>query len=163
MGGSHTGKTNQVNTKEVHTAVNNQDFSKDIKIDDVTNIRNHDIVHGSDIGGGQNTFNAILNTSTGKQIFKLQELSNNFTFSPNMSGKADLQSGEIINGTAGQITVKGDDNIFKQGNSKSDAKSDGKGSAGASSSTGEGDDAAAARALKAQMGKLMELDFVFAP
>ncbi len=74
MGGSHTGKTNQVNTNEVHTAVNNQNLSKDIKINDVTNIRNHDIVHGSDIKGGQNTFNAVLNTSTGKQIFKLQEL-----------------------------------------------------------------------------------------
>ena len=162
MGGSNTGKTNQVNTTEIHSAVNNQDLSKDIKINDVTNIRNYDIVNGNDIGGGQNTFNAILNTSTGKQIFKLQELSNNFTLAPNMSNNADLQSGEIINGTAGQVTIKGDDNIFKSGNSKSDAKSDGKGSAGASSSTG-GDDAAAARALKAQMGKLMELDFTFAP
>ena len=74
MGGSNTGKTNQVNTTEIHTAVNNQDLSKDIKINDVTNIRNHDIVHGNDIGGGENTFNAILNTSTGQQIFKLQEL-----------------------------------------------------------------------------------------
>ena len=41
MGGSNTGRTNQVNTTENHSAVNNQDFSKDIKINDITNIRNH--------------------------------------------------------------------------------------------------------------------------
>ena len=74
MGGSNTGKTNQVNTTEIHTAVNNQDLSNDIRINNVDNIRNYDIVHGNDIKGGQNTFNAILNTSTGQQIFKLMEL-----------------------------------------------------------------------------------------
>ena len=74
MAGSNTGRTQQVNTTEIHSAINNQDLSKDIKINDTTNIRNHDIVHGNDIKGGANTFNAVLNTSTGQQIFKLMEL-----------------------------------------------------------------------------------------
>ena len=72
MGGSNTGRTNQVNTKEVHTAINNQDLSSDKKINDTTNIRNYDIVHGNDIGGGMNTINGLTNTGT--QVFKLQEL-----------------------------------------------------------------------------------------
>ena len=74
MGGSHTGRTNQVNTKEVHTAINNQDLSSDKKVDDTTNIRNYDIVHGNDIGGGMNTINGLTNTGT--QVFKLMELNN---------------------------------------------------------------------------------------
>ena len=74
MGGSNTGRTNQVNTTEIHTAVNNQDLSSDKKINDVTNIRNYDIVHGNDIGGGMNTFNGLTNTASGTQVFKLQEL-----------------------------------------------------------------------------------------
>ena len=65
MGGSKTNKTNQVNTNEVHTAVNNQNLSSDKRINDTTNIRNHDIVHGNDIGGGMNTFNGLTNSATG--------------------------------------------------------------------------------------------------
>ena len=52
-------------------------MSKDTRINDTTNIRNHDIVGGSDIKGGQNVYNGVLNTSTGIQVFKLQELLNN--------------------------------------------------------------------------------------
>ena len=163
MGGSNTGRTNQVNTTEIHSAVNNQDLSKDIKINDTKNIRNYDIVHGNDIKGGHNTFNAVLNTSTGKQIFKLQEL-DNFTFTPDLSGSAHLESGEIINGTAGQVDIKGDGNKFIQGTSSSNATSSGGGAAGATSSSGGGDDRAAAAALKAKMqGRLQELNFTFAP
>ena len=52
-------------------------MSKDTRINDTTNIRNHDIVGGSNILGGQNVYNGVLNTSTGIQVFKLQELLNN--------------------------------------------------------------------------------------
>ena len=72
MGGSGTNKTNQVNTNEVHTAINNQDLSSTKVVNDTTNIKNYDIVHGNDIGGGITTINGL--TNTGLQVFKLQEL-----------------------------------------------------------------------------------------
>ena len=72
MGGSNTNKVNQVNKTEVHTAINNQDLSSDKRINNTTNIRNYDIVHGNDIGGGVTTINGLTNTGT--QVFKLQEL-----------------------------------------------------------------------------------------
>ena len=72
MAGSHTNRTTQSNTDETHTAVNNQDLSSNTTVNDTKNIRNYDIVHGNDIGGGYNTFNGLTNTGT--QVFKLQEL-----------------------------------------------------------------------------------------
>ena len=74
MGGSSTNKSNVVNQNGVETNISNSNLSSDKNINDTTNIRNHDIVGGNDIKGGQNTFNGILNTSTGIQVFKLQEL-----------------------------------------------------------------------------------------
>ena len=74
MGGSNSNKTTQVNQTSTTQNVNNQNLSADKKINDVQNIRNYDIVHGSDIKGGSNVFNGVLNTSTGVQVFKLQEL-----------------------------------------------------------------------------------------
>ena len=75
MAGSSTNRVSQSNTDEVHTAVNNQNLSSDTTSSTTQNIRNHDIVHGDSIGGGLNTFNGLSNSSTGVQVFKLQELS----------------------------------------------------------------------------------------
>ena len=72
MAGSNTQRVQQANTFKYTSNVNNQDLSKDITSRTTQNVRNHDIVHGDDIKGGMNTFNALSNT--GKQIFKLQEL-----------------------------------------------------------------------------------------
>ena len=122
MAGSSTGRTNQVNTTEIHQAVNNQDLSKDIKINDIKNIRNHDIVHGNDIGGGHNTFNAVLNTSTGKQIFKLQELLDMSAFN-NMSAMQPLNNyssggyttGPVITSSSSTVTSDSHTNTHQSG------------------------------------------------
>ena len=65
MGGSSTNKTNQVNTNEVHTAINNQDLSSTKVVNDTTNIKNY-------IGGGIFHLNGL--TNAGHEVFKLQEL-----------------------------------------------------------------------------------------
>jgi hypothetical protein len=46
--------------------VNNQDLSADTVSSTEQNIRNHDIVHGDDIKGGMNTFNALQNYEGGQ-------------------------------------------------------------------------------------------------
>ena len=72
----HNASTTNESTvnNQVSTNTSNQNYSKDNTINDESNIRNHDIVHGDDIKGGVNTFNAMTNTQGGVQIFKLQEL-----------------------------------------------------------------------------------------
>ena len=55
-------------------------------------------------------------------VAELMEL-DNFTFTPKMGGSAQLQSGEIINGTAGQVTISGDRNKFVQGTSSASSNS----------------------------------------
>jgi hypothetical protein len=50
--------------------------------------------------------------------YQLQNLEGDFLFNPNLSGKASLTSGEIIAGSAGQVTIKGDGNKFTQGTSE---------------------------------------------
>ena len=74
-----------------------------------------------------------------------------FVFSPTMSGTSSLQSGEIINGTAGQVDIKGSDNYFEQGTSSSSATSSGSGGSGSGGSTGgnPGGDDQAAKAMAA--------------
>ena len=66
-----------------------------------------------------------------------------FTFSPTMSGSAHLDTGEIINGTAGQVNITGSHNYFEQGTSDSSATSSG----GGSGSGGHGGDDMAAKAM----------------
>ena len=67
-----------------------------------------------------------------------------FTFSPVMSGDSHLESGEIINGTAGQVNITGSNNYFEQGTSDSSATSSGSGGSG---SGGHGGDDMAAKAM----------------
>ena len=116
MGGSNTGRTNQVNTKEIHTAINNQDLSSDKKINDTTNIRNYDIVHGNDIKGGMNTFNGLTNTASGTQVFKLMELNDlgrvlysagSFTRDPTIIDRH-------VTRTPGILTVRRDPTILER-------------------------------------------------
>jgi hypothetical protein len=59
MSGSNTNRVSQVNNVGIKTNVNNQDLSSDTTVTNQTNLRNHDIVHGDDIKGGMNTFNAL--------------------------------------------------------------------------------------------------------
>ena len=68
-----------------------------------------------------------------------------FVFAPVMSGTASLSSGEIINGTAGQVNITGDGNQFIQGTSSSDATSSGSdGRAAADAAAKKASDEAAA-------------------
>ena len=87
-------------------------------------------------------------------VLGLQNL--NFTFAPKMSGHTSLQSGEIINGTAGQVDIHGSDNYFEQGTSQSSATSHGSGGSGSGSSGGgrdQGGDDMAAKAMAAAKAK----------
>jgi len=68
----------------------------------------------------------------------------NFTFGGTYKDYSSLDTGAILNGSAGQIDINGNDNIFNQGNSKSN------------SFASAGDDAAA-RAMKNQGNKLLVL------
>ena len=85
----------------------------------------------------------------------LQEL--DFVFAPTMGGKSSLQSGEIINGTAGQVDISGSDNYFEQGTSKSSATSSGSGGSGSGSGGSHGGnpggDDKAAQAMAAAKAK----------
>ena len=72
MGSSTTTTNNGVTTNEVHTANNNQNLSNTHTIEETTNIRNWDIVHGNDIKGGLTEIDGLYNTGT--QVFKLQQL-----------------------------------------------------------------------------------------
>ena len=73
-----------------------------------------------------------------------------------MSGTASLSSGEIINGTAGQVNITGDGNQFIQGTSSSKATSSGSGGGDAtSSSQNDGDDGGRASVYARMRGRLI--------
>ena len=104
-------------------------------------------ISGSIFGGHHDALEELYKVRHLQELYRvrhLQEL-DNFTFSPKMSGDANLKLGETINGTAGRVIIDGNGNKFIQGTSHSTAKSSGSGGSGQASAS-SGDDAGAAAA-----------------
>ena len=78
-------------------------------------------------------------------VYPVHSLINlDFVFAPVMSGTTSLSSGEIINGTAGQVNITGSGNTFIQGTSSA-----------SSSAGGHGGDDMAQKAMEAAKRRLI--------